>query len=244
MVIVPENGNNVQSPDKAAGLPLRFRDAVLLVGGGARIDGAFDLARARCGPVLAADGGADAVLARGLIPEAVIGDMDSLSEAARPAIPRHRLWRIAEQDSTDFDKALRSIEAPLILAVGFSGARLDHELAALHGLVRHAGRPVIVIGAEDISFHVPPLLCIDLPVASRLSLFPLDAVETSASGLEWSFESLALHPARRIGTSNAVRTGRVTVRTHAPGLLMILPLAALDAAITALARADFPSPRP
>jgi thiamine pyrophosphokinase len=39
-------------------------------------------------------------------PEAVIGDFDSIRPAARTALPPDRLHPIAEQDTTDFDKAL------------------------------------------------------------------------------------------------------------------------------------------
>jgi thiamine pyrophosphokinase len=75
--------------------------------------------------VVCADGGADTALWAELNPVAVIGDMDSISDAAKDAY-RDVLHPITEQDSTDFDKALRHIVAPLVLGAGFSGARIDH----------------------------------------------------------------------------------------------------------------------
>ncbi len=240
MKITPKNGNN---GPVTAGMPLIFKGTVLLAGGGAIGADAYALARERSVFFVGSDGGGDAILAQGQDPVAVIGDMDSLSEAAKAVIPSDRLYRIAEQDSTDFEKALRTIRAPLILAVGFTGARLDHELAALHGLVRFADRAVILIGQEDITFHVPPRINLTLEPGLRLSLFPMDGVTMSASGLEWSFESLALHPARKIGTSNAVRQPDVSISTDGQGLLMILPREALDAAIDGLQQADLHSPQ-
>ena len=41
----------------------------------------------------------------------MIGDFDSISDAAQRALPPAALHRIAEQDSTDFDKCLRNIDA-------------------------------------------------------------------------------------------------------------------------------------
>lgn len=225
-----------------AGLSLKFNGPVGLIGGGQIDATAFEIVRSRAKNLVAADGGGDAILAQGLIPIAVIGDMDSLSDAARGKIPSDRIHAIAEQDTTDFDKALRSIAAPLILAAGFSGARLDHELAALHVLVRYHDRPVILIGAVDVTLHLPARIALQLPPGLRLSLFPLDAVRVRAEGLVWSFEALDLHPARRIGTSNAVRDGRVQLSTDRPGMLLILPRDALDSVIAALAQADFHSP--
>ena len=55
------------------------------------------------------------------MPQAVIGDFDSLSDLGRAAIPATRQHVIPEQDTTDFDKALRSIRAPFVLGLGFSG---------------------------------------------------------------------------------------------------------------------------
>jgi thiamine pyrophosphokinase len=107
----------------------------------------------RRAPVLvAADGGADRALAAGHVPVAVIGDFDSLSAEARRRIPPDRQHRIAEQETTDFDKALRSIAAPFVLALGFAGARIDHSLAVFNTLLRHPGRVCIVLGAEDAVF--------------------------------------------------------------------------------------------
>ena len=107
---------------------LASRQPVTLIGGGpvprADLDAALRLA-----PVIAAaDRGADIALGFGLMPGAVWGDLDSISEAARKAIPRERLHLVAEQESTDFEKCLARIQAPLVLAIGFSGGRQDHFL--------------------------------------------------------------------------------------------------------------------
>ena len=129
---------------------LASRQPVTLIGGApvprADLDAALALA-----PVLAAaDGGADAALANGLVPQAVWGDFDSISPQARAAIPTENLHRIAEQDSTDFEKCLSRIDAPLVLAIGFCGARQDHFLAALNTLARGIGPPCILIADQDI----------------------------------------------------------------------------------------------
>lgn len=221
---------------------LKYNDTVILAGAGPIDDATYELAAARGNIFIAADGGGDALVARGVIPQAVIGDMDSLSATALAVIGADKIVQLTEQDSTDFDKALRSVSAPLILAIGFTGARLDHELAALHVLVRYADRPVILLGEEDVTVHVPYTIVLNLTPGTRLSLFPMDGVTVSMEGLRWSFEALALHPARKIGTSNEVAAPQVTLGTGGPGLLLIVPHAGLDAVIAALRDVDFPSP--
>lgn len=224
-------------------MSLKYMDSVILVGGAPLQADVIACVRDCAGIFVAADGGADAVLALGVIPDAVIGDMDSLSDVGRAAIPDARLYEVTEQDSTDFDKAVRTIDAPLIYAVGFSGGRLDHELAALHVLARYADRPIVVVGAHDVTVHLPARIALDLPAGMRVSLFPLDAVTVGIEGLRWSFEALALHPLRQIGTSNEARGGAVVLTSDAPGVLLIMPRAALDMVVEGLRGADLHSPK-
>jgi thiamine pyrophosphokinase len=107
---------------------------VTLVGGGPVSRAALALALAHAPRLVAADGGADRALRLGHVPEAVIGDMDSLSDVAKIQLSE-RLHYVAEQETTDFDKALRLIRAPFVLGLGFAGARMDHGLAVLNSLV-------------------------------------------------------------------------------------------------------------
>mmetsp|Transcript_23949 Transcript_23949/g.43683 ORF Transcript_23949/g.43683 Transcript_23949/m.43683 type:complete len:124 (-) Transcript_23949:13-384(-) len=112
---------------------------VTLVGGGA--GSVADVAEAMSlAPLcVAADGGARLALAAGVEVHAVIGDFDSIGPELDQIAPERRI-RISEQDSTDFDKALRHVAAPVVVAVGFTGGRLDHQLAALHVLAAYPDR--------------------------------------------------------------------------------------------------------
>jgi thiamine pyrophosphokinase len=83
---------------------------------------------------IAAVGGAQLALEAGVELAAVIGDFDSIGQCLSQ-VPVERRIHISEQDSTDFDKAMRYISAPLVIAIGFTGGRLDHQLAALNVLV-------------------------------------------------------------------------------------------------------------
>ncbi len=132
--------------------------------------------------LVAADAGAAVALAAGHTPEAVIGDLDSLPADAAEVLS-DRLHEIADQDSTDFDKALRSITAPLLLAVGFTGGRLDHELAVMSALNAHADRPSIVLGPETLAFHCPEDLNIEMESEALVSLFPMRPVTVAMTGL-------------------------------------------------------------
>ena len=212
-------------------------DGVTLAGGGPFSARDLALALARAPIAVAADGGADRLLRLGVTPQAVIGDMDSISDAARAVIPADHLHRIAELVTTDFDKALRGIAAPLILALGFAGARLDHGLAAMATLIARSDRRCILIGPQDLAFAAPSQLALALQPGDPLSLFPLAAVTGRSTGLEWPIDGIRFAPDGMIGTSNRVTARRVVLEFDQTGMLVILPRRRLDAAIRALREA-------
>jgi thiamine pyrophosphokinase len=175
------------------------------------------------------------------MPEAVIGDFDSLTASARASIPASRQHPMAEQATTDFDKALRSVSAPIVLALGFAGARLDHGLAAMNTLVMRAAQRCILIGPRDVAFAAPKRLELALAPGEPLSLFPMAGVTGRSQGLEWPIEGIGFAPDGVIGTSNRVIARRVVLEFDAPGMLVILPRRRLDAAIRSLLPAPAPT---
>lgn len=182
--------------------------------------------------LVAADGGADAAMAAGATPERVIGDLDSISPAARAAFA-DRLLPVAEQDSTDFAKALRLSPAPWTLAVGFTGARIDHLLACLSEMARTRA-PVVLLGEADCAAIAPPELRLDVPPGTRVSLWPLGPASGRSEGLRWPLDGVALDPAGRVGTSNAV-TGPVRLTLEGAPVALILPCDTLPALLAGLA---------
>lgn len=216
---------------------------ITLVGGAPVSASLFRIALQKAPTLVAADSGADRCLALGERPSAVIGDMDSISDHARAVLGKSLVHLIAEQETTDFDKALRSIEARFVIALGFMGARVDHGLAVFNSLVQQH-RTCILLGPQDVVFHAPVDLEIALRKGDRFSLFPMAAVTGTSSGLEWPIDGLTLAPDGRVGTSNRVSTGQVRLALSGPGMLCIVPRARLDQVLTALTgppRADIRS---
>ena len=207
------------------------RETVPLVGAGLATAAAIRRCLALAPKLIAADGGARHCLDAGLMPEAVFGDLDSHSNISD--LPKERVHRIQEQDSTDFDKALRSIDAPLVLGAGFTGLRVDHYLACLNTLVRRPDRRCILLGDTDIAFLLPPHFQLDLAAGTRVSLFPMGLVEGTSDGLKWPISGLSFAPDGMVGTSNEVE-GEIEISVTSPKLLMILPEAELEAATEAL----------
>jgi thiamine pyrophosphokinase len=220
--------------------PILYRSAgpVTLVGGGPVAAAELAAALALAPEVVAADGGGDLALPEGHEFRAVIGDMDSLVGSAALAARRVAVHPLGEQETTDLEKCLYSVEAPLFLGVGFLGGRLDHHLAAVNALVKFARKRVVLIGAGEACFHCPAEFDIDLPVGTRVSLFPMAPVRgIASSGLLWPLANLDFSPAGRIGTSNAATGGPVRIRLDGPGMVAILPVAALAPVVDRLSAA-------
>lgn len=197
-------------------------DPVTLLGGGDASAQDLAMALTMAPNLVAVDGGLVTAQLAGFTPDAVIGDMDSAPPEALALVPKARQHCISEQQSTDFDKALRYVDAPVVVGVGFCGGRVDHQLAAFHTLLVHADRPCILLAQSEVIMLAPPYLTMDMDDADVVSLFPLIPVRGRSTGLEWPIEGLAFDPARFVGTSNRA-VGRVEVWMDAPGMLLILP---------------------
>ena len=183
-----------------------------IVGGGA-VDPALLRELAGHGvAMVGADGGGDAIGAAGLLPELIIGDLDSLSDRAGWE-QRTRVIYIPEQVSTDFQKALYSTRAPLTLALGMTGKRLDHTLAALSAVLKYAPlRKLVVVDEVDVALAVVGPMAFEAGAGERVSIHPLVPVRFAHStGLLYPLDGLLLEPGGRGGTSNEGLGGRVEI---------------------------------
>ena len=188
--------------------------------------------------VYAADGGANLCMQYGCQPKQVIGDLDSLSPSLRSELNPSRVIHVAEQDTTDFEKLLIRVDAPFMLAVGFMGGRIDHQMAVQTVVTAYAHRKIICVGDEDVMFVSPPEIYLPLDAGTRVSLYPMAPVQVRSTGLYWSTDGLSFAPDGQIGTSNQA-TGPVTLLPSAPRMLVVLPKTCLDYAMDAVQAAPY-----
>lgn len=208
-------------------------DGVTLVGGAPLNPEDFNIALRHAPNVVAADGGAAPIWAAGLTPIAVIGDMDSLSGMARAAYA-DRLHVVDEQDTTDFEKCLTRIEAPLVLALGFTGGRIDHTMSVFNTMARYRDRPVVLLGSDDVCAIIPAAgFDLTLPAGCRLSLLPIGQAEVSTTGLKWDLDQAALAPNGMISPSNEVAGPLVILRADGP-VMLVLPRSGLEPLLAAV----------
>ncbi len=174
-------------------------------------------------PLICADGGANTAQEFRLKPDIIVGDMDSFNGA----FDGHVI-HLSEQDTTDFEKCLYSIKAPLYIGYGFLGGRVDHELTALSVLVRYPDRRVILLGDDDICFCCPKQLDIDLPKGTRVSIFPMSPTKMQSTGLKWPLDGIELSPSIRTATSNKASGKKLSLTLEQGDAIIILPVKYLD----------------
>jgi thiamine pyrophosphokinase len=188
--------------------------------------------------VYAADGGANLCMQYGCQPKQVIGDLDSLSPSLRSDLDPSCVIHVPEQDTTDFEKLLIRVDAPFMLAVGFMGGRIDHQMAVQTVLTAYAHRKIICVGDEDVMFVSPPEIDLPLDAGTRISLYPMAPVQVRSTGLYWPTDGLSFAPDGQIGTSNKAARP-VTLLPSAPCMLVVLSKTCLDIAIDAMQAAPY-----
>jgi thiamine pyrophosphokinase len=193
----------------------------------------------KAGLVIAADRGAEALLSLGLLPDILVGDMDSVEPSRLEALPTSvQVLRFSrDKDETDLELALleavrRAPESAEMLILLALGGRMDHSLANLQLAARPelAGRRLRFLSGDQTLWPIigPAVLEIDGATGDTVSLLPLgDGVRIAGTrGLQWPLEAawLAVGPAR--GISNRMTEERAVIEVAAGFLLCVhIPVA-------------------
>lgn len=173
--------------------------------------------------VVAADGGAGVAIDAGILPHAVVGDLDSLGELRRLLRP-DQLFPYADPEHTDLEKAIafaitRGAKRVDVVAAG--GGRADHAFANLSVLRTFAGRADVRV--HDHHFEIRLVrgeVSIDAEPGTVVSLVAVGLCEgVWTSGLRWPLldESLEFSPR---GIHNEVETRPATVSVRSGDLLL------------------------
>ncbi|MGQ9547748.1 MAG: thiamine diphosphokinase [Roseiflexus sp.] len=181
--------------------------------------------------VIAADGGANALLEAHFRPLLVIGDLDSLDDARLAALAANgvELRRFPrEKDETDLELALlhaAAIGAEQIDVLGALGGRWDHTFAnvAMLAMPELRGRQVRLIDERQRLFLVRDQATLEGSPGDTLSLLPLTPTVhgVTTRGLFYALDNATLHFERARGVSNILidPPGFVSLRE---GLLLVV----------------------
>ena len=137
--------------------------------------------------IVCCDGAADEFIAKGGIPDAIVGDGDSISAENKEKFS-HILHIIGEQESNDQTKAVRFCIAQgkkRIAIVGATGKREDHTIGNISLLIEYARAGAEVYSFTDYGVFIP---CNGTTThkcrkGQQVSIFSITANEMSSSEL-------------------------------------------------------------
>lgn len=203
---------------------------IALVGGAQLASEHLNILQTLTDIFVAADSGADHLYEKGISPQLVVGDFDSISAKARQSFAP-QLAHNPDQDTTDLEKALSRCRAPVIIGAGFLGGRIDHSFASFCVLAKNAAIPLILLSDGECCFRCPDAGAqLDLPVGTPCAVLPMADIKATTRGLRWDMDEMPLKPAGFVSSSNETKAGQVAISVTGPAIITV-PLAHLPAAI-------------
>ena len=211
--------------------------AVIFAGGpGIDIERAASIASS-CDFILAADSGAAVAAACGLVPDKIVGDLDSIDAETRAFMESRKVpFEVypSEKDMTDTEICVKSLpeDAQITLVCSFSG-RPDHALSLMMLAVKeHAeGRDITLTdGVNDFIPMCGPdeisISGLQDPESLVISLIPFTEVKgVTTEGLYYKLEDSDLIPGSSYSVSNRVGKNqdffRICVKHGKMGVMIV-----------------------
>jgi thiamine pyrophosphokinase len=164
--------------------------------------------------IICADGGIKHLFKANILPDLVIGDLDSISEDERLEISKRNIKVLkypTKKDKTDTELAIDyAIEndAEEILLLGATGTRLDHTIANIMILFRllRLGIKGCIIDSHNEVYIVDSELELQQKEDTYVSIIPLmnDAIGVTLKGFEYETENKDFKMSSTLGISNRI----------------------------------------
>ena len=157
---------------------------------------------------IAADGGAHTAISFDIVPDIIVGDMDSFTNFDAVA---HLVIKDQDQETNDLEKALNyafNNDFSQIVVLGATGKRIDHTLKNLSVLKQFTPKFTSIYFKDTygIYFMLPRKYTLYEPVGTVISLFPLSGIVTGirTTGLKYALNEESLENGVRDGSSNEI----------------------------------------
>ncbi len=176
--------------------------------------------------IVAADGGANAARALGLVPDVIIGDLDSLKPATRGAFRASLVLRVSRQDNTDLEKALDFLVARRVRSVtilGSTGKRVDFTLGNFSVLWKYSSRLNLRFAGDSwYAVAVGTRRTIRARRGTTVSLLPFGPCRgITLRGLRYPLTDASMRVGDT-GLSNVVVRSPFTVRVRRGAMLLLV----------------------
>lgn len=176
--------------------------------------------------LLAADGGANTALNAAVMPDMVIGDLDSLTPQNAKKIDKDKLFKISRQDNTDLEKALdfaAYIKPQICTILCATGGRLDFTLGNFSSVFKYIDKFKIVFAAPDWRIYpINKTTVFNTKAGATVSLIPMGfAGGITLSGLKYPLRNADLQTGQT-AVSNIAKKDSFKVTLKQGNLLVMI----------------------
>lgn len=187
----------------------------------------FDYIQENKGIIYCADGGANKLIDKEIIPDYIIGDLDSINvNEFKNKYSDIKLIEKESQETNDFEKCLDYLlkyKKKNILLFGMQGGELEHTLNNWSVLKKFAKKLNITILHNDrYAFVVSDNIEIELSEKELISLIPQPKCKLSTSGLKWNLNEEYLELGVREGARNLSVQKKVKIEVLEGELLVFV----------------------
>lgn len=177
--------------------------------------------------IIAADGGANSAYKLGIVPNSIIGDLDSIKSKVKEYLSdKSKIIKYERQDDTDVEKALKyAIEkgCETVYLLGGTGDRMDHSICNLGIVLKFYNRiRIILLHGKTILHPYSKNITLNTIPNETISLYAFDDRTTITSkGLKYPLINTTLRFGESESTSNVALGNEVNLKIN-DGIIFVI----------------------
>ncbi len=182
--------------------------------------------------IICSDGGANHAYNMNILPDYIIGDLDSTS---KDIIAYYKSKNVkfkkfpTKKDETDTELSIKlseKLNAKQIDLIGALGGRIDHTIANINLLyyIRKKGiKPRIITDKEEVYIAIDEELTIDGKKGDIVSILPIrnDAKGITLKNLEYPLENQDIEFSTPLGISNVMTDSSCNIKVNEGSIIII-----------------------
>jgi thiamine pyrophosphokinase len=163
--------------------------------------------------LIAADGAANNLLSINVIPDFIIGDLDSFDKNYR--LNKTKIIQIDDQDTNDFEKCLiwcSKNNKQKILIIGFHGGELEHSINNISVFKKYSQYlELTILDRDRYGIFVNQSFTSNFNTNEIISIIPLPSALLRTKGLVWELDNTKLELGIKEGARNRTKIDFVEI---------------------------------
>ena len=179
------------------------------------------------GTIVCADGGANSAKKINLIPDIIVGDLDSISEKTLNFYKdKCLIIKISRQNDTDVEKALKYLTKKKfseVILLGGTGDRLDHSFCNIGIVIKFYHKiKITLLHKNSLLRAYSGEIILTAQEGETLSLYGIDdKTKISSSGLKYPLKNISLPFGKKESTSNLAVSQNIKLKIDG-GIILII----------------------